>query len=401
VPAFTAALARLGPFGPSPLLAVAVSGGADSMALAWLADRWARAHAGAVVALIVDHGLRSASAAEAALTATRLAEHGIAARILTLTDLAPGPGLAARARGARYAALAAACRAAGIVHLLLGHHAADQSETLAMRLLAGSAADGLAGMAPLVAMEDLLLLRPMLAIPPGDLRALLRAMGWAWVEDPSNHNPLWQRARLRALRRDRDGRGPATRALVAAAARRQTQREQGAQAIAATLAARATLSPLGYALLSPGPILPTALQALLRMLGAAHYPPAPTAVAALAAAPRPATLAGVRLLPAGRLGPPGTLLLVREAAAMAPAGAAPLWDRRFRLGHKLPAGTTLGPLGADARHYRHTTHLPAAILATLPCLRRGAEVIAVPHLDASHPIAFTPPQPASIGLQPA
>ena len=120
------------------------------MALAWLADRWARRQSGTVLALIVDHGLRAASAAEAALTAARLAEHGISARILTLTCLTPGPGLAARARNARYAILAACCRAEGILHLLLGHHAADQAETLAMRQLAGSREAGLAGMAPLV-----------------------------------------------------------------------------------------------------------------------------------------------------------------------------------------------------------------------------------------------------------
>ena len=370
------------------------------MALAWLADRWARRQSGTVLALIVDHGLRAASAAEAALTAARLAEHGISARILTLTCLTPGPGLAARARNARYAILAACCRAEGILHLLLGHHAADQAETLAMRQLAGSREAGLAGMAPLVVTEDLLLLRPLLAMPPADLRATLRAAGWDWVEDPSNHNPLWQRARLRALRRDADGRGPATRALVALAAQRQARREQQAQAVAATLATRATLSPLGYALLTPGPILPAALQALLHMLGAALYPPAPAAVAALAAEPRPSTLAGVRLLPAGRLGPPGTWLLVREAAAMAPPDTAPLWDRRFRLGQPLPAGATLSALGADARHYRHATALPAAILATLPCLRRAGQVIAVPHLDARAPIAFTPPNPATHGAQP-
>ncbi len=120
---FAALLAPLGPFEPRVQLAVAVSGGADSTALALLADAWARARGGAVLALIVDHGLRAESAAEAALTMARLAARGIAARVLTLRGLERGPALAARARAARYAALEAACRAAGVVHLLLGHHA--------------------------------------------------------------------------------------------------------------------------------------------------------------------------------------------------------------------------------------------------------------------------------------
>ena len=77
---------------------------------------------------------------------------------------------------------------------------------------------------------------------------------------------------------------------------------------------------------------PAALGALIQAIGGASYAPAPDAVAALAARPRPATLGGVRLLPAGRLGP--GLLVVREAAAMAPPTAAvpgAMWDGRYRL----------------------------------------------------------------------
>ena len=378
------------------------------MALACLADRWARDQNGQIVALIVDHGLRPDSAAEAALTAERLGTHGIAAETLTLTGLAPGPGLvarglAARARTARYAALAAACRARGIVHLLLGHHAADQAETIAMRLLAGSASDGLAGMAACVATDDLLLLRPLLATPPGALRQLLRDAGWDWVEDPSNQNPRWQRARLRILRRDRDGRGPATRALVAATQRRRAARERAEQAVATCLAARVSLYPEGYAVLTPGPIAPTALRALLRMLGGSAYPLTLAAVAALTANPRPATLAGVRLLPAGRLGPPGSMLLVREIAAMAPpiqADSGATWDRRFRVSGDLPAGAMLGALGQDAARFRRASPLPAAVLAGMPCLRIGDDIVSVPHLDRRFAAAFAPPGPATVGLQP-
>src|SRR5579875_838740 len=105
---FAAAMARLGPWGPAPRLAVAVSGGADSMALALLAAGWAPAE-GAVRAFVVDHGLRPDSAEEAALTLRRLAVLGIEGRLLILTDLRPGPGMPMRARAARYAALAEAC----------------------------------------------------------------------------------------------------------------------------------------------------------------------------------------------------------------------------------------------------------------------------------------------------
>jgi tRNA(Ile)-lysidine synthase len=147
-------------------------------------------------------------------------------------------------------------------------------------------------------------------------------------------------------------------------------------------------------------------------------------VAALAASPAPATLAGVRLLPAGRLGP--GLLLVREAAAMAPpvpAASGVLWDGRFRLAGvttvtqggmpgamsrvmsrtliSAMSGATLGALGDDAARFRARDGLPSAVLRTLPALRVDGTLVAVPHLlypdaAACEPmcVTFAPPRPA-------
>ncbi|MDE2582833.1 MAG: tRNA lysidine(34) synthetase TilS, partial [Rhodospirillales bacterium] len=215
---FAARLDPLGPFEPSPHVAVAVSGGADSLALALLAHAWVGARGGRLLGLIVDHGVRAAAAAEAAEAAARLAGIGVPARILRLHGLARGPGLAERARAARYAALDAACAAAGIVHLLLGHHAGDQAETVILRALSGSGPAGLAGIAALTEAAGPRRLRPLLDIPPARLRATLTAAGLGWTEDPSNADQAATRGRLRQLRADRAGSGPATRALVAAAA---------------------------------------------------------------------------------------------------------------------------------------------------------------------------------------
>ena len=135
---FVAAMDRLGPFEPNPALAVAVSGGADSMGLAVLARGWVEHIGGSVRALVVDHGLRAASPNEAQVTIERLGRLGITGRILRLSDLAPGSALAERARIMRYQVLTNACAEAGILHLLLGHHAADQVETLAMRVCAAA-----------------------------------------------------------------------------------------------------------------------------------------------------------------------------------------------------------------------------------------------------------------------
>ena len=244
--AFAVSMARLGPLPTPPHLAVAVSGGADSLALALLADAWARERGGRVAGLIVDHGLRAASAVEAAATQARLSARGIAAEILVLDDLAQGPGLAARARAARYRVLAQACRRLGLAHLLLGHHAADQAETVLIRALGGSGPAGLAAMPARAEANGadtagLCLLRPLLGIAPARLRDFLRDLGEAWVEDPSNADRRALRPRLRALRADPAGTGSATRALVAAARQAGLARAAAEAAREALLAARAML----------------------------------------------------------------------------------------------------------------------------------------------------------------
>ncbi len=378
--------------------AVAVSGGADSLCLALLARDW-----GDPLALIVDHGLRDESGAEAALTARRLAVLGVPARILTLTGLARGPGLAARARAARYDALITATREAGRVDLLLGHHQRDQAETVLLRELSHSGAAGLAGMAGVTETRDIRLLRPLLGAAPGALRALLREAGIDWIEDPSNTDVTATRPLLRMQLDDAGGDGPAVRALAADAARSAGSRAATDRQVATELARRAAIFPEGYGVLTPGPLSPAALGVLIRCLTGAPYGPAAAALAPLAAAPRPAVLAGVRLLPAGRLGE--GWLLVREEAAMTgplPARAGAIWDRRFLVSSTEGEPGTIGALGADAAAFRTHSALPAAVLRTLPALRVNGALVAVPQIgyargcgSARMAVSFAPATPAS------
>ena len=194
---FASLMAPFGLFEANPVLAVGVSGGRDSLSLAFLADEWARPLGGRVLALIVDHGLRSGAAAEAAATSALLAEHGIASEILRWQGKKPIVGLQEAARSARYRLLFEACRHQGILHLLVAHHADDQAETIDMRAARASGPDGLAGMAALVEHRDGRLLRPLLAIPRRRLTATLAARGIRWIEDPSNADPRFERSRLR------------------------------------------------------------------------------------------------------------------------------------------------------------------------------------------------------------
>ncbi len=390
---FAALMDGLGPFETQPLVAVAVSGGADSLATALLLREWVAGRGGGVLGLVVDHGLRAESAAEADLTLRRLAGIGIPAEKLTLTDLARGPSLAERARLSRHRVLEAECARRGILHLVFGHHAGDQAETVAMRLLAGSAEAGLAGMAALVETLSVRRLRPLLAIPPERLRATLRAAGIDWVEDPSNRDPSQQRARLRALRSDPAGDGLATRALVLSAQARGVARARREAEIAEELAQNVAIYPHGYAHLRQSRLSPEALAALVGMISGANFPVSVERLRDLAADLRPGTLAGVQLVPAGRYGP--GLLMVREPAACegaVPAREAVLWDGRWRLSTAVPEGCDVGCWGDDTPRLREI--LPMIIARCLPVLRRNG-VLLTKYPAVLHEFVFSPARSAA------
>lgn len=145
---FAAAMAPLGPFEREPRLAVAVSGGPDSMALLLLAQEWAAARGGRVSALTVDHGLRAELSAEAAQVAQWAGLLGVSHVALTWIGDKPTADIQAAAREARYCLLEEWCAASGVFHLLLAHHRDDQAETFLLRLARGSGLDGLAAIAP-------------------------------------------------------------------------------------------------------------------------------------------------------------------------------------------------------------------------------------------------------------
>ncbi len=385
-------MAALGPFGAGKRVAVAVSGGGDSMALAMLLAGW-----GQPTALIVDHGLRPESGREASITAGRLAARGVAARVLSIS-LAHGPALAERARAARYAVLSDACRSAGLADLLIAHHAQDQAETLLIRRQSGSGPGGLAGMAAVNHAEAVRLLRPLLSIAPARLRATLDGFEMGWIEDPANDDLATPRARIRAA--FHEGSVPGVPELCREARRSGVERHAEEAAAAVELAQKTALLPCGVAEVSGPSISAVALSALIWAVSGAAHPPARASVARLHGHMRAATLHGAAILRT-RDG----WLIGREAAAQAPAEpaqAGAMWDGRFRLLSRAPDGSSIGPLGDDARRLRRWSTLPAALLRTLPAIRHKGVLFAVPHLSypdnktcGTVPILFCPMRPVA------
>jgi tRNA(Ile)-lysidine synthase len=193
-----------------PALVLAVSGGPDSTALMLLTARWReRLQSGpTLTAVTIDHGLRAESAREAAAVGQLARQLGLAHRTLRWTGKKPSTGLQEAARAARYRLLAKAACEAGATHILTAHTLDDQAETVLIRLTRGSGPTGLGGMqrvsvlsfpSPEKGGKDRLLLRPLLDVPKARLIATLRIAKIPFAEDPSNRDPRFTRARLRAL----------------------------------------------------------------------------------------------------------------------------------------------------------------------------------------------------------
>lgn len=184
-------------------LAVAVSGGADSLALALLA---AEAFPGRVTGLTVDHGLRADSGEEAAQVAGWLAARNIPHVTLCWEGEKPAANIQAEARAARYRLLDGWCAQNGVPAVLTAHHRDDVAETFLMRLERGSGLAGLAAIAPARRLpQGTWLLRPLLETSRAQLQQVLQRRGQHWIEDPSNRNERFARARVRRWMAERFG----------------------------------------------------------------------------------------------------------------------------------------------------------------------------------------------------
>lgn len=386
-----------------PHLALAVSGGPDSLALMHLAARW-RATLGAgprLSVLTVDHGLRPGSREEALTVGRMASELGLPHAILVWEGKVPhAASLQARARAARYDLMAAYCHANDIPALVTAHTQDDQAETFLMRLKRGSGLDGLAAIPERGAWAGIAVLRPLLDMPKARLVATLDAAGIVFVSDPSNIDPRFERARVRGSAKALEQLGLTPEALALSARRLRRARQAVEDAAQNFLAANSETSEAGYALIdrealeaAPQEI---ALRALSRLIGAVGGSGMPlrlakleALLAALEGSPNKAhTLGRCRLEPcSGRLG------IFREmrggglpVARLLP-GERTLWDNRFRveLAAKEPEPIVVRALGESGlRALRDRSVLPATLprLAgrTLPACWRGEILVGLPML---------------------
>jgi tRNA(Ile)-lysidine synthase len=176
-------------------LAIALSGGADSTALALAAqERWP----GHVVALHVHHGLQAAADGFEVHVRQQCESWGMTCHVQHIqAHHASGQSPEAVAREARYRALAEMAQSLGVSHVLLGHHADDQVETLMLALSRGAGLPGLSAMPINFERHGVRFARPILSVDPQALRDWLAGQGVAVVHDPSNDNTAFTRNRIR------------------------------------------------------------------------------------------------------------------------------------------------------------------------------------------------------------
>jgi tRNA(Ile)-lysidine synthase len=222
--------------------AVAVSGGADSLALMHLLTRWARASKRAApLVLSVDHGLRRQSAADARSVARWAKVLGLACEILTVRGKKPKSDIEAWAREQRYRLMGERLQRHGLTALYVAHHQDDQAETFLLRLARGSGVDGLGAMRrlgafPLPGFEALTLARPLLTMPRKPLRDFLGHHKQDWLEDPMNDQTRFARNRIRALLPSLEAAGLTTERIADAALHLARAREALDMVTAAVLA---------------------------------------------------------------------------------------------------------------------------------------------------------------------
>ena len=182
-------------------IGVAISGGPDSLALAFLAKCYFLTNKLDSKFFIVDHKIRKESSKEAKLVRLFLKKFHINCEILKWHGKKPHSNIQGIARNKRYALLKNACKKNDIKHLLIGHHIDDLYENFFIRLLRGSGLKGLSTFGETIKEEEsnIVILRPLINFEKKHLIYISKNVFKFFIEDPSNQNLNFQRSRIRKL----------------------------------------------------------------------------------------------------------------------------------------------------------------------------------------------------------
>jgi tRNA(Ile)-lysidine synthase len=379
----TRALAREGP------ILIALSGGGDSVALLHLLVE--AFGASRLRAAIVDHALRDGSALDSGRALGFAQALGVAGEVLTLSWVAGENHAQQAAREARYAALCTHARKLSARVIAVAHSADDQAETILMRAGAGSSWRGLAGMASIAPAplwpegRGIVLARPLLNVRRVALRRYLREQGGAWIEDPANANPIFERVRMRQRLAALEAAGLDPMRLVRMAARLREKADAVDAAADALIRRAATFADWRIVIhadawSAPHEVRSRALAALIAAAGGAKHSPRLAQIAAIeprimAPSHKGSTHSGVAFAPH----PDGVALEREHGAFMGRGAQAPaeplfvaltpghevIWDGRYAVS----ADAAGWRIVRDGVHPVLDRRAPAALEFAAPVLR--------------------------------
>ncbi len=386
-----------------PLIA-AVSGGADSMALLYLLEASADKHQRDILAVTIDHDLREQSASEAAAVASYCGVRNIPHRIVVWHGPKPKSAMQEKARQQRYKRLLCVAGEEGAAAILTGHSASDQAETFLARLARGSGINGLSAIAEHRQMAagpaaPIPVLRPLLSFGRQQIRASCKVHNIPFHDDSSNEDPKYERVRHRAVLSALAAQDILhEQALCRSAARLQRQQSLLDASVAGLFAnLGGAFHPQGAISLPRGGLLAAPAALAEALLEKAAQAVSGAAMAGDSGA-GPALLAAVKqqqnMTQSGALVmvKADTIWLLREPAGVlgradGTPGLAPMkiiveekliWDGRFILTPRREG--LLAPIGTKSEMIKGVGALGGALLASLPAIWDGNNVIAVPKL---------------------
>ena len=195
--------------------AVAVSGGSDSLCLAYFSKIYSSEFHNKIHVLIVDHKLRKESSKEALKVKAILKKKKIQSKILSWQEKIPKNNIQRKARDMRYSLISNYCLNKDIKYLITAHHKDDQIENFFIRLLRGSGLTGLSSMSANIKYNDRLkIIRPFLNFNKIDLKYTTLNYFKTYIKDPSNEDEKFLRVRIRKYRQNMKKEGLDTSKII-------------------------------------------------------------------------------------------------------------------------------------------------------------------------------------------
>ena len=403
--AFSDAMHKLNITKSEPL-AVAVSGGADSMSLTILTNKWSEYP---IKALTVDHKLRQESAEEAIQVGRQLKELNIEHHILNIKPDSIKSNIQATARDIRYKLMTDYCIVNNIKYLLVAHNKEDQAETVLIRLMRGSGVNGLCGMENKIHLNNITIIRPLLSINKYKLTQYLKENNVNWVEDPSNKDDKYLRSKIRKFIQSEQEVDLLVDRLAKTAENMQRSRLYIEDKISEEMQLVTSFRPEGYCVVNIKEFrkLHTEsayriLSALLKAIGGKYYKTRFEKLDNLYInimqnnKVTPVTLAGCQIYTSGKKNESENLIIIREIADITDKqpivadNESVIWDNRFYCTLDNQNGefyiSSIGKEGlknilSQTKDILKNANLSKKIIYGLPALHNFHRIIAAPHIN--------------------